>query len=126
MPRPGHRSRLPRALLLGLLVTVVLGLLPAGADTGAVVIAARGQYLPGDDRNVVPVVVSQGFDLLFENFDLFSFGGHTLTSDTPGLFDSGVVEIRRSTTISLSTVPPGTYGFYCTVHLEMHGTLVIV
>ena len=38
---------------------------------------------------------------------------HSVTSDTPGLFDSGV---KNSGTFEYTFTDPGTYTYYCTVH----------
>ncbi len=48
---------------------------------------------------------------------------HSVTSDTPGLFDTGAF----TTGVHSFTAPqaPGTYGYHCRIHLSMRGTLIV-
>lgn len=48
---------------------------------------------------------------------------HSVTSDTPGLFDVIVNEEE----VGRLTAPdePGTYSFHCTYFSDMHGTLIV-
>lgn len=133
MAAPGRRAR-ARALALTSIVMLSVGALgvPARADTQAVVVAARTQFVPGDLRNHVPVVIPQGGSILFQHLDpLATFsGGHTLTSNaTDGsgapIFDTGEIHFPASTTLDLSTLPAGAYKFHCNVHLEMVGLLCV-
>jgi plastocyanin len=48
---------------------------------------------------------------------------HTVTSNTPGAFDSTVAGNSQST-FSAPTAP-GSYPFHCNHHSSMHGTLVV-
>jgi hypothetical protein len=105
-----------------------IAVVPARAETGGVVIVSRSQYMPGDDQNVAPAVMLQGRDLEFRNLDHLSFGStHSITSDLPELFDSGVIQAGQTTVLPMGHVPSGTYGFHCSVHSDvMHGSLVII
>lgn len=47
---------------------------------------------------------------------------HTVTSDT-GLFDSGVV--NPNGTFSFTFTKAGTYKYHCSIHLYMHGTIIV-
>jgi plastocyanin len=49
---------------------------------------------------------------------------HTVTSDTPGVFDAHVDgQIRHATFAAPNE--PGVYPFHCTHHPTMHGTLIV-
>ena len=78
---------------------------------------------------VSPVVVlPQGSSLSFVDADA---DAHRLVSTVLGpdgypLLDSGFVSTGQSAVVSnVSTLPPGTYSFYCSVHPAMTGELII-
>ncbi len=48
---------------------------------------------------------------------------HTVTSDTPGQFDSG--SISSGGTFSFTFTTPGTYSYYCAVHPSMVGVIIV-
>jgi len=50
-------------------------------------------------------------------------GEHTVTSDTPGVFDVHVGGNAQATFTAPNA--PGKYTYYCTYHPSMHGTLVV-
>ena len=130
--RPIKRFTSPFAVVS---LAILLGLgsgLPAahGLSVTTLVVASRSQYVPGDNRDHLPVVAIKGGKILFRNADPFAFGPHTLTADgrLPNgapLFDSGDVGNGKSATINISTLKPGTYTFHCNHHL-MFGTLRVV
>lgn len=47
---------------------------------------------------------------------------HTVTSTTPGIFDS---PIGAGQSISITFTIPGTYNYYCVIHPEMLGTVIV-
>lgn len=48
---------------------------------------------------------------------------HTVTSTTPGQFDSG--SIGNGGTFSFTFTTPGTYSYYCVIHPDMTGVVVV-
>jgi hypothetical protein len=110
-----------------LCLLVALATVPARAETGGVIVVSRSQYLPGDDE-LVPAVAKSGAQLDFQNHDYLSFGStHSITSDIPDLFNSGVIQAGQEVLVDIPALPTGTYGFHCSVHTDtMHGTLIIV
>ena len=74
------------------------------------------------------VVLPQGSSLSFVDADADT---HRLVStvlchDGYTLLDSGFVSTGQSAGVSsVSTLPPGTYSFYCSVHPAMTGELII-
>lgn len=125
-PKGWLPRRSAASLVVGALCLLATLVPPARADEGAIVVVSRSQFVPGDIRNKVPVVMQQGHDLLFTNADGFN-GPHSLSSDTTDLFDSGSVDYPGSVTVDLKLLPPGTYQFHCNNHPGvMFGTLVVV
>jgi len=49
---------------------------------------------------------------------------HTLTSDEPGLFDTGLI-VKDDTVIFAAPSEPGTYSYHCTPHPNMTGVLIV-
>ncbi len=50
--------------------------------------------------------------------------GHTVTSDTPGIFDTGIITKGQTATITAPSTP-GTYRYHCNPHPNMTGTIVV-
>jgi hypothetical protein len=125
------RSRLRAPLLALCVIAQASFFVPArAADTNTIVVATRGQYVPGENANRVPALLLQGSKIEFHNKDPFAYGNHTLTSDRVDefgipIFDSGQVNYMKIATVDVSHLPPGLYGFHCNVHL-MFGTLCIL
>lgn len=67
------------------------------------------------------ITVQPGEVIVVENLD---FMGHSVTSDTPGLFDTGVVASGETMTFTAPTTP-GEYGYHCTPHPSMKGVIVV-
>lgn len=63
------------------------------------------------------IVVEPGEPITWTNFDVVS---HTVTSDGD-IFDSGSLEQGESWTLTLNQ--PGLYGYYCSPHPNMTGTI---
>lgn len=109
-------------------------LLPATGQAAASVqvTTSRSTFLPGDDElGAVTLLIPQGTGITLTNTDVFA--AHGLTSDATvaggaRLFESGVLNFRGSAPVAgVSSLPPGTYGFHCSVHEDnMHGTLVVL
>jgi plastocyanin len=68
------------------------------------------------------VVMFQGATGVFRNFDV---APHDVTSNA-GLFGSATVGLAKTTPIfGLETLSPGKYGFFCRIHPNMKGTLIV-
>ena len=50
---------------------------------------------------------------------------HTLTSQTPGQFNTGSIAAGGGTGTFTAPTAPGSYPFFCRIHLAMRGTLVV-
>ncbi|MFN2640392.1 MAG: hypothetical protein ABR548_00635 [Actinomycetota bacterium] len=108
------------------LAYLLLSMGTAHAVTVGVVIARGMSYIPGNldlAGNQMTARVPRGSDVLFTNLDQFS--DHSMTSDG-GWFDSGPTRFREQVTLPTSALAPGSYGFFCLIHGNMIGTLVVV
>lgn len=65
--------------------------------------------------------VKSGEKITVTNRDV---AGHSVTSNTEGLFDSGVLGKDKSGSITAPN-QPGTYPFHCTPHPNITGVLVV-
>jgi len=92
-------------------------------------------FVPGDNdckgtqlcRAAPTETVAQGDAMTFTNLDSFvTF--HTVDSDTPGLFSTGLIGIGANAIASFSTahLAPGDYGYHCALHPVMRGTFTVV
>jgi polyvinyl alcohol dehydrogenase (cytochrome) len=103
-----------------LLAAVGLSLAAAASASAA----QQQGYAVGLNYATPAIVVNQGDTLKFNNIDVTS---HTLSSSTPGLFDSGVVSAGSSTVVAgVDKLSPGTYQFFCSFHPWMHGAIQVV
>ena len=50
---------------------------------------------------------------------------HTATADD-GSFDTGTVEPGKLKAETEAFKQPGTFAYHCTIHAQMHGTVVVV
>jgi plastocyanin len=67
------------------------------------------------------VTVARGQSVVWTNGDVI---GHTTTSDTPGIWDSGTVPPGQTFSFTFPTA--GTYTYHCTIHGKlMFGTVVV-
>ena len=108
-----------RALgLIAALVGLLLCLAPA-ADA-----AEQQSYAAGLTYATPVVAASSGDTLRFTNLD--PLAQHDLDSDTPGLFDSGLIAAGASELVpGVEKLPPGQYAFHCSLHSWMHGVLSV-
>lgn len=67
-----------------------------------------------------PLTVKAGATVSVKNSDSVS---HTVTADDGKSFDVSVDANGTATFTAPST--PGTYAYHCTIHPDMHGTLVV-
>jgi plastocyanin len=122
-----HRSRRLVLAAGGLLVVLALAA-PALAATIAVSIVDK-TFQPAD------IVIAQG-DTVTWTVTKSIGEGHTVTSGTPGgadigaAFDSGLANIDalkdNGATFSFTFDTPGTYAYFCQVHPQMTGTVVVL
>jgi len=68
---------------------------------------------------VADVVIGINNTVVWKNDDTVS---HTITSCS-GLFDSGFIYSRSSFTFTFTS--PGNYTYYCKIHPDMIGTIVV-
>lgn len=86
----------------------------ATASPGAVTINDAG-YAPAT------VVAAPGQQVTWTNAGL---NPHTVTSDAPGVFDSGTMQSKAKFTLT-APAGTGTYTYHCTFHAFMRGNLVV-
>jgi plastocyanin len=67
-----------------------------------------------------PLTVPVGTTVVWTNQDT---APHTATSDTAGIFDTGMLQKGQSGRITFNTA--GTWAYHCTVHPNMHGTVTV-
>lgn len=67
-----------------------------------------------------PLTIPVGTTVVWTNQDT---APHTATSDTKGVFDTGLLQKGQSGKITFNTA--GTFTYYCTVHPNMHGTVIV-
>ncbi len=77
-------------------------------------------YLP----DVITVVIGKNNTVLWINNDV---APHTVTSDTAGIFDSGMTGPLTSQggTYQFTFTSPGTYTYHCSFHAWMQGTVIV-
>lgn len=67
-----------------------------------------------------PLTIPVGTTVVWTNQDSVS---HTATSDTAGVFDTGVLAKGQSGKMTFNTV--GTFAYHCNIHPFMHGMVVV-
>lgn len=133
----GDRTRLGSArtavaAAIAGLVAVAAAWAPSPAVAAdLVVVTHRSTFLPGDDETNAPLVIPAGTGITVHNLD--AFAAHAMTSDAllpdgERLFYGPSLNFRDSGPVAgVADLPPGTYGFHCSVHEDnMHGTLVVL
>lgn len=120
-----------RRLLLGAMVVLCVGLAAcAGSDPGPLVVpgntpdslAPDGGVVELADTSLKPRVVeiTEGGSVVWVNRDRTT---HQLVSLAPNVFQSPRLSEGESSVSAFSR--PGTYPYYCTIHNEMKGTVVV-
>ncbi|WP_371501830.1 cupredoxin domain-containing protein [Kitasatospora sp. NBC_00374] len=71
--------------------------------------------------NPTPLTVAPGTKITVTNQDSTS---HTLTSSTPGAFNTGTLSPGQSATITAPN-QPASYEYICTIHPNMQGILIV-
>lgn len=109
------------------------GLMPAHASADeppAVITAVALRFVPGDDALPLgPVVVDRGRRLIFVNAD--NLGVHSIYSTDYDAQGAPLFSVEQQNLGSYAEVdgvaalPAGRYGFLCSNHPEMKGTLVV-
>jgi len=67
-----------------------------------------------------PLTIPVGTSVVWTNQDT---APHTATSDTKGIFDTGMLQKGQSGKITFNTA--GTFTYFCAVHPNMHGTVIV-
>lgn len=123
-------SRRVRAVTVCTLLAAALVPSPSGAAVRAYAVSKGSAYLAGDHELVSPsLVLPQGTELTFLNLHVW---GHNITSDawlTPSerLFRADVVPFRGEAPVrGVEVLAPGTYGFFCSNHMGMRGSVTII
>lgn len=125
--RPGRTGRLAAAILL-VLVGILAGC-SGGEDNPLVVpgdtpdtLAPGAAVIELADVTLKPRVVeiTEGGSVAWVNRDRTT---HQLASLAPNVFESPRVGPGESFTTAFTK--PGTYPYYCTIHNEMKGTIVV-
>lgn len=107
-----------RRLTIPLIALLVLALAPAARA------AEQQSYAAGLTYATPAVAAAQGDSLRFTNLD--PVAQHDLDSDTPGLFDSGLIGAGASEIVpGVDKLPAGQYAFHCSLHSWMHGVLTV-
>jgi plastocyanin len=108
--------RLGRALRIAAIVLCggVWLAAPAVATSQSVVIQ-NFSFQPQD------VTINIGESVTWINHDPV---GHTATSDSQGLFDTGVIAPAGNKTVSFAIA--GTYAYHCSIHPSLKGTVTVV
>jgi len=71
--------------------------------------------------NPATVTVKKGDKVVWTNSDSTP---HTVTA-SGGAFSSGTLQAGQSYTLDTSNLSAGTYGYSCSIHPTMHGTLIV-
>jgi len=127
-------------LLLVLIAALSSGVVPARAAETGLVVTASSDYVPGDSNIKLPngagsvsppvdtLLHLRGNDLRYVNLDL---GTHTVTSKaTAGgkpLFDTKPLQFGQEQLVTgVPALGVGRYPFYCVLHPDMQGVLVVI
>jgi outer membrane protein assembly factor BamB len=95
--------------------------LPGGPQAGTPIVSGPGAFLT---NYATPVVtVQQGGSVTYTNLDAAQ---HDVLS-VDGLFGTPLIGAGQQVPVSgVEALPPGSYGFYCSLHANMQGTLSVV
>lgn len=103
--------------------TMVVLALGCGLMAGAIPSAGAATVqdtIQGFKFNPTPLTITVGDSVTWTNQDT---APHTATSDTPGVFDTGMLQKGDSKTLTFNQ--PGTFTYHCSVHPNMHATLIV-
>jgi polyvinyl alcohol dehydrogenase (cytochrome) len=107
-----------------LAAALVVALMAMAALPGVASAAEQQAYAAGLTYATPAVVASAGDTLRFTNLD--PVAQHDLDSDTPGLFDSGLIAAGASELVpGFEKLPAGQYAFHCSLHSWMHGVVTV-
>jgi plastocyanin len=94
--------------------------MPNGASTQPSGYTAGAKTTYGFSPDVVIVVIGKNNTVYWTNDDVAE---HTATSDTAGIFDSGVMS--PGSTFQYTFTTPGTYTYHCSLHPWMQGSVIV-
>lgn len=98
--------------------------IPSGAASMPPGYASGQTTTYGYAPDVVTVVLGKNNTVLWTNDDV---APHTATSDTGGVFDSGLTGplTTQGGTYQFTFTAPGTYHYHCSFHAWMQGTVIV-
>ena len=122
MPSPGKPEVVLISLAVALLTVSLVGWSGAGDDGGRRAQRSAGAAVTVVDFAFDPTSLSVpvGETVTWTNED---GAAHTVTSDGQGPLDSG--DIAGGATFEHTFDQPGTYGYVCTIHPTMTGTVEV-
>ena len=103
------------------LAAVGAAIFDLGANDAPAGVYGGGATVTIKDYTFGPALVTPGVVVTFKNLD---DAPHSMTSDKPGLFDTGSVKGGSSATFTAPSAP-GEYTFFCSIHTNIHGKLVV-
>ncbi len=97
--------------------------IPSGAGTPPPNYSG-GKTTYGYSPDVITVVIGKNNTVFWINNDV---APHTVTSDTAGVFDSGMTGplTNQGGTWQFTFTTPGTYTYHCSFHAWMQGTVIV-
>lgn len=112
--------RRPRAIIAALIVVALIPLAMLGGATNTaaadVAVGINGfAFMPAT------ITVPVGTRVVWTNQQ--PQASHTVTSDTPGIPDSGA--LQTGATFAFVFNQAGTFAYHCNIHPFMHGTVVV-
>ena len=108
-----HKARIALALSFASMLATAPFILGAGAAQGPQISIKNFDFAP------MSLTVKAGTTVTWKNLDEEP---HTVTSEE-GLFRSGGLD--EDETFSFTFTKPGTYKYDCSIHPQMHGTIIV-
>ena len=98
--------------------------IPSGASSPPAGYSSGQTTTFGYAPDVVTVVIGKNNTVFWTNNDV---APHTATSDTSGIFDSGMNGglTTQGGTYQFTFTTPGTYHYHCSFHAWMQGTVIV-
>jgi plastocyanin len=117
---PGKMMGRPRAIIAALIVfaLVLLTVFGSATNTAAADVAVT---INGFAFMPATITVPVGTRVVWTNQQ--PQVPHTVTSDTPGIFDSGT--LQTGATFAFTFNQAGTFAYHCSIHPFMHGMVVV-
>jgi plastocyanin len=114
MVERGLQTRIAGAVAIATLIAAI-----AAATAGTVLAADHAVAMQGFAFSPGSITVKVGDSVTWTNSDSAS---HTATADDAS-FDTGTIGNGSSKSVTFSTA--GTFAYHCSIHAQMHGTVVV-